>query len=240
MILMALPPIIYGQTKSASGISPSARSIEMQSEKADVDSAKYEQFMVLSEKHYHESYKEPDNEAQRVQSLNRALEAVRTSLKLKRQASAQAFECLLMLELARYQGGEEATRSVDLCKKELEDILRTAPTDHTANFAYGLLSYEVLQVGSVKRFLAQFFFTPLPEDLSYDSALLHLLQAKLSRETPHLYYTLAETYFALNNQRYALESLQKCLSLKEENPYIDAYYKKQAGVFLENYRTRYK
>lgn len=239
LLLLTSPRVFFGQT-STTPLSSVARSVVKQSGKAAADSAEFAKFIALSEKHYYESYKEPDNEAHRVQSLNRALEAVRAAIKLKNDESARAFECLLMLELARYQGGEEATESVDLCKKELEDILRTAPTDYTANFTYGLLSYEVLQVGSFKLFLARLFFTPLPVDLSYDSGLLHLLQAKLCRETVQLYYKLAETYFALNNHRDALESLEKCLSLKEENPYIDAYYKKQAAALLENYRARNK
>jgi hypothetical protein len=175
----------------------------------------------------------------RTEALNRALTAIRDALKLAKPESARAFECLLMIELARYQGGKEATLAVDMCKKELEDILRTAPTDYTANVAYGLLSYEVLQVDGFKRFLARLFFTRLPEDLSYDAALLHLLQAKLTRQTPYLYYKLAETYFALNNYRYALESLNLCLTSKEIEPYIDAYYKKLARQLLESYHQQH-
>lgn len=194
--------------------------------------------MTSAQAHYHASYKEPTNKTYRVQSLSKGLNAVRSALKVKREPSARAFECLMMLELARHQDGAKATEAVEFCKKELDDILRTSPTNYMANLAYGILSYEVLQVSGIKRFFARLFFTPLPEDLSYDSGLLHLLAAKLSCETPHLYYKLAETYFVLNNHRDAIESLKSCISLSEKNPYIDAYYKKLAATLLENYRKQ--
>lgn len=194
--------------------------------------------MASAQVHYDASYKEPANATYRVQSLSQGLNAVRSAIKIKRESTARAFECLIMLELAYYEDGKKATEAVDLCKRELDDILRTAPTNYMANLAYGILSYEVLQVSGLKRFFARLFFTPLPEDLSYDSGLLHLLEAKLSSENPHLYYKLAETYFALNNHRDAVESLKKCLSLSEKNSYIDAYYKKLAAALLESYRKQ--
>lgn len=200
---------------------------------AGSDSVKAELAAMIAEQRYYNSYKLPDDAPFRTAELSKALEQITRSMALYPREKWRPFQIILRLELARYAPTGEAVKSVGECKKDLDFLLEKYPNDVPANVAFGAMAYDVTHLGGLKQFLAGIFYGKLPEGLSYQTALLHLLVAKQHDATmPIIYFKLAETYFALRNNRDAFASLYKCIELPEKYPYIDAYFKSLAQKLL--------
>ncbi|MBC8044200.1 MAG: hypothetical protein IAF08_12250 [Rhizobacter sp.] len=204
------------------------------------DSLKGLLYARVSEQFVYRSYKDAENEAFRKPLLLQALVAVDSALMFSKHPSIRAVRSIVVLDLARYAPKGEAIVAVNVQKKELEDILRVDTTNPEASITYGILAYDVTAISGMQRFVAGLLFGKLPDDLTYQTALLNLLQAKVqgAGDMPILYFKLAETYFALKNNRDAIASLETCIALPEKRPYIDAYFKGLAKKLLDDYRSK--
>ncbi|ACF13095.1 hypothetical protein Ctha_0625 [Chloroherpeton thalassium ATCC 35110] len=203
------------------------------------DSIAYEHHLILAKAHYFNAFQENRPDETKQADLQAAHAAIQNAMAYHKTPTARAFECLIMLEENHFLSLKDASLNFDMCKKELEDILRTDAMDFIANIAYGQLAYEVRQIQGFRRFLAKIFYTPLADDVNYETALLYFLQAKYLQPSPVVFYQLARAYFALGNHRDALLSIKTCVATTPERPYIDLYYQHLAEQAQNTYNTNH-
>jgi len=211
-------------------------SLQAQSNASLTDSIAYEHNLILTKAHYFNAFEENITDEKRQDELEAAHAAVQNAMAYRKTVGLRAFECLIMLEANHFVELKQASLNFDMCKKELEDLLRTDALNFVVNLAYGQLAYEINQIQGFRRILANFFYTPLANDVDYETALLYFLQAKHLHPSPVVFYQLARSYFMLGNHRDALLSIKACISSASERPYIDAYHQRLAKKLRETYK----
>jgi hypothetical protein len=200
------------------------------------DSLKFLLYLALAELHFFHSFKHHDDANFRQAELNAALDLLSAAHQFRKTSTSRAIECAVLLERAQFQSRQDALLTLDMCQKELADILRDDPLNSAALATYGALGVELAKIPAVYRLLAQWFYRPIPTHPSLNQALLYLLQAQLlGKYRVFILWKLGEAYVQVRNARDVVNSLRACLDAPEEHPYFDAYCKSRARMLLEQY-----
>lgn len=203
---------------------------------ASSDSLKFPLRLALAELYIFHSFKHHDDDAFRQAELDKALILINDAQRYHKTPTSRALECAALLERARFQPRSEAILTLDMCQKELADILRENTLHPLALTLYGALGVELGKIPAVQRLFASWFYRPIPTEPPIQRALLYLLQAKLlGQYRVFVYWKLGEAYMQVRNARDVVTSLRTCLELPEEYPYFDTYCKSQARLLLEQY-----
>jgi hypothetical protein len=203
---------------------------------ASHDSLKFPLRLALAELHFFHSFKHYDNANFRQGELNTALELLSEAQHFRKTPTSRALECAMLLERTQFQSREDALFTLDMCQKELADILKADPLNCVALTTYGALGVELAKIPPVHRLIAKWFYRPIPTDPSLNQALLYLLQAQLlGKYRAFVLCKLGEAYMQVRNARDVVTSLRSCLDAPEEHPYFDAYCKSRARTLLEQY-----
>ncbi len=133
---------------------------------------------------------------------------------------------------------EEASRLIDMLKRDLESLVQAHPLNPELNSSYAELLLSLNRYSGFEHFLSRYFFTPLPEGDFNETALLHLLRARYLKPSPYVFYLLSQAYFKVGNHRDALLSIKQATSLQPETPYIDAYFQKLAKADKQSFVKR--
>ncbi|MCS7013901.1 MAG: hypothetical protein RMI34_12510 [Chloroherpetonaceae bacterium] len=200
------------------------------------DSLAFERRLALAELYFCCSFRDPNNPRARQQELDAALREVEKAHQQRKTATSRALECAVRLERTQFQPRSEALLTLDMCQKELADILRTDPLNPLALTVYGALGVELGKVPPIKRLFARWFYMPLPEEPSVNTAILYLLEARLlGKYQVFVNLKLGEAYMQVRNAREVVESLKACLAAPEVYPYFDAHSKALAQKMLDEY-----
>lgn len=203
---------------------------------APSDSLKFPLRLALAELHVFRSFKDYDDASFRKSELDTALTLIDAAQRHHKTTTSRALECAVLLERARYQPRSDAILTLDMCQKELADILRDDALHPLTLTVYGALGVELGKIPAAQRLFASWFYRPIPTEPPINRALLYLLQAKLlGKYRAFVYWKLGEAYMQVRNARDVVTSLQACLETPEEHPYLDAYCKSRARLLLEQY-----
>ncbi len=230
--------MVFGFSLSAQPVSLEQRldSLRQLIHQASYDSLKFPIRLALAELHFFHSFKHYDDANFRQGELNAALELLSEAQHFRKTPTSRALECAILLERAQFQSHEDALLTLDICQKELVDILKADPLNSVALATYGALGVELAKIPPVYRLIAKWFYRPIPTDPSLNQALLYLLQAQLlGKYRVFVLWKLGEAYMQVRNARDVVTSLRSCLDAPEEHPYFDTYCKSRARTLLEQY-----
>lgn len=200
------------------------------------DSLTFERRLALAELYFCRSFKDPDNSIGRQRELDLALSEVEAAHRQQKTATSRALECAVRLERVQFLPRADALLTLDMCQKELADILRRDPLNPLALTVYGALGVELGKIPPVKRLFARWFYRPIPDEPSVNTAILYLLEARLlGKYQVFVNLKLGEAYMQMRNAREVVESLRACLRAPETYPYFDAYTKALAQKLLDEY-----
>lgn len=203
---------------------------------ASSDSLRFPIQLALAELYIFHSFKHHDDPSFRQAELDKALTLINAAQHYHKTPTSRALECAVLLERTRFQPRSEAILTLDMCQKELADILRENTLHPLALTLYGALGVELGKIPAVQRLFASWFYRPIPTEPPIQQALLYLLQAKLlGQYRVFVHWKLGEAYMQVRNARDVVTSLRTCLELPEEHPYFDTYCKSQARLLLEQY-----
>ncbi len=219
-----------------SSFEPQLDSLRQLIHQASHDSLKFPLRLALAEQHFFHSFKHYDDASFRQAELNAALDLLSAAHQFRKTSTSRAIECAVLLERVQFQPRQDALLTLDMCQKELADILKDDPLNPAALATYGALGVELAKIPAVYRLFAQWFYRPIPTDPSLNQALLYLLQARLlGKYRVFVLWKLGEAYTQVRNARDVVTSLRACLDAPEEHPYFDAYCKSRARMLLEQY-----
>ena len=181
------------------------------------------------------SFKPESNATEKESALKQSISWLNSSNQASSDLRANALMLRAKVQLLTHLNLEETSLSIDMLKRELEDLIKEYPLSAYYNAIYGELLLSLKQFNNIEKILCKYFFTPLPEKDYSETALLHLLQAKHLEPSPYIYYLLAKAYFAVGNHRDALLSIKSCLSFEPIQMYLDQYYQSKAKALRQAY-----